>query len=306
MLPWTTRAITPPSRHDGHQHHTGPIIDPSTTLVDPLVALGACAAATSRIRLATGVFIVTLRHPLLTARMTLTVQDLAGGRFMLGVGSGWLREEFEALDVPFEGAPGAWTRRSPSCAGRGAARSSPTTAPVRIRHRPGHAQAGRHPAHPGREHRAAPCAAPPPSATDGSVRARRRWTTPAACVTACSRCGPANGQPAFPVYVRVDTPDAESSRATTLRASSTSWSGRTSCGRLTEISMTSTTPSSLPPEPSGCSPTERALMASGTTSHPMAHRRPAVEPPVPAPTPSLQGRDVTGAHLLVDRREPRT
>ena len=34
--------------------------------------------------------------------MTLTLQDLAGGRFMLGVGSGWLAEEFAALDVPFK------------------------------------------------------------------------------------------------------------------------------------------------------------------------------------------------------------
>jgi alkanesulfonate monooxygenase SsuD/methylene tetrahydromethanopterin reductase-like flavin-dependent oxidoreductase (luciferase family) len=42
-----------------------------------------------------------LRHPLVVARMTLTLQDIAGGRFMLGVGSGWLEEEFAALGVPF-------------------------------------------------------------------------------------------------------------------------------------------------------------------------------------------------------------
>jgi alkanesulfonate monooxygenase SsuD/methylene tetrahydromethanopterin reductase-like flavin-dependent oxidoreductase (luciferase family) len=90
----------------GHQHHRGAIIDPSTTLVDPLVVTGACAAVTSRIRLATGIFILPLRHPLLTARMALTPQDVAGGRFMLGVGSGWRREEFDALGVPFDDRAG--------------------------------------------------------------------------------------------------------------------------------------------------------------------------------------------------------
>ena len=103
VLPVDYASDHPTSGSSGHQHHSGPIVDPSTTLVDPLVALSACAAATSRIRLATGVFILPLRHPLLTARMTLTLQDAAGGRFLLGVGSGWLREEFDALDVPFDG-----------------------------------------------------------------------------------------------------------------------------------------------------------------------------------------------------------
>ena len=56
---------------------------------------------TDRIRLATGIYLVGLRHPLAVARMTLTLQDIAGGRFMLGVGSGWLEEEFAALGVPF-------------------------------------------------------------------------------------------------------------------------------------------------------------------------------------------------------------
>lgn len=85
-----------------HQHHTGAVVDPSTDLLDPWVALGAAAAATSRIRLATGIYLLPLRHPLLTARAACTLQDLSGGRFVLGVGSGWLQEEFDALDVPFD------------------------------------------------------------------------------------------------------------------------------------------------------------------------------------------------------------
>jgi probable F420-dependent oxidoreductase len=84
------------------QHHQGPIIDVSTSLLDPLVALSACAAVTEQLSIATGIFILPLRHPLLTARMTATLQDVSRGRFMLGVGAGWLREEFDALGVPFE------------------------------------------------------------------------------------------------------------------------------------------------------------------------------------------------------------
>lgn len=83
------------------QHHTGPIIDADTELVDPLVQLGAAASTTSRIRLATGIFILPLRHPLAVARSVCTVQELAEGRFDLGIGFGWLKEEYVALGLPF-------------------------------------------------------------------------------------------------------------------------------------------------------------------------------------------------------------
>jgi probable F420-dependent oxidoreductase len=102
VLPCDYASEHPTTGDAAHQHHTGPIIDPSTTLIDPLVALSACAAATTQLLLATGIFILPLRHPLFTARMTATLQDVANGRFLLGVGSGWLKEEFEALDVPFD------------------------------------------------------------------------------------------------------------------------------------------------------------------------------------------------------------
>jgi probable F420-dependent oxidoreductase len=86
-----------------HEHHTGPIVASTTELVDPLVALAAAAARTTRIRLATGIYLLPLRHPLLTARAAATLHDVSGGRFSLGVGAGWLREEFDALEVPFDG-----------------------------------------------------------------------------------------------------------------------------------------------------------------------------------------------------------
>jgi probable F420-dependent oxidoreductase len=101
VLPSDYGSEHPTTGDTAHQHHTGPIVDPATKLLDPLVALAACASVTTDLRLATGIFILPLRHPLLTARMTLTLQDAAGGRFLLGVGSGWLEEEFDALAVPF-------------------------------------------------------------------------------------------------------------------------------------------------------------------------------------------------------------
>ena len=93
------------SEHPGAaspQHHRGPIVEDSTVLVDPLVTLAAATQRTERLLLATGIYLVGLRHPLAVARMTMTLQQLAGGRFVLGVGSGWLREEFDALDVAFD------------------------------------------------------------------------------------------------------------------------------------------------------------------------------------------------------------
>ncbi|MCW2498460.1 MAG: Luciferase-like monooxygenase [Frankiales bacterium] len=83
------------------QHHTGPIVVPDTELVDPWVVFGAIAAATTHLRVATGIYLLPLRHPLLTARTVATAQELSGGRVVLGIGAGWLREEFDALDIAY-------------------------------------------------------------------------------------------------------------------------------------------------------------------------------------------------------------
>jgi len=100
MLPMAYDSTHPIS--DSVQHHTGPIISPETHLLDPWALLGGVATRTSRVLLATGIYLLPLRHPLLTARAAATLAELSGGRFRLGVGAGWLREEFDALDIPFE------------------------------------------------------------------------------------------------------------------------------------------------------------------------------------------------------------
>jgi len=76
--------------------------EPETPFIDPLIALTAVAATTSTIRLATGVNILSQVNPLLLAKQTASLDVLSNGRFMLGVGIGWLEEEFTAMGVPFE------------------------------------------------------------------------------------------------------------------------------------------------------------------------------------------------------------
>jgi probable F420-dependent oxidoreductase len=68
---------------------------------DPFVALAWLAAQTTRIELGTTVVILPYRHPLLVARMAANLDQLSGGRFILGVGVGWAEQEFAALGVPF-------------------------------------------------------------------------------------------------------------------------------------------------------------------------------------------------------------
>ena len=75
---------------------------PETVFIDPLIALTAVAASTSRIRLGTGVNILSQTNPLLMAKQVASIDFLSGGRMMLGVGIGWLQEEFQAMGTPFE------------------------------------------------------------------------------------------------------------------------------------------------------------------------------------------------------------
>ncbi|MGW1953934.1 LLM class F420-dependent oxidoreductase [Streptomyces sp. NPDC001920] len=74
----------------------------STVWYDPVATLAHLAAVTERVRLLSHVAVVGLRHPLLSAKQYATLDHLSGGRLILGVGAGHVREEFEALGVDFE------------------------------------------------------------------------------------------------------------------------------------------------------------------------------------------------------------
>ncbi|MBM3945066.1 MAG: LLM class F420-dependent oxidoreductase [SAR202 cluster bacterium] len=70
--------------------------------VDPFVALGKAAGATKTLKLATGVCLVPERNPLLLAKEVATLDLISGGRFIFGIGAGWLKEETEIMGGDFE------------------------------------------------------------------------------------------------------------------------------------------------------------------------------------------------------------
>jgi len=103
---WTVEHVVVPSGYESAYPY-----DPSGKMAggaeefdlpDPLIWLSFIAAHTSRIRLATGILILPQRNPVITAKELATLDHLSGGRVTLGVGAGWLAEEFAALGVPFE------------------------------------------------------------------------------------------------------------------------------------------------------------------------------------------------------------
>ena len=76
--------------------------DRTASLPDPLIWIAAMAAVTTRLRFMTGVIILPLRNPLVLAKQVATIDSMSGGRIELGIGVGWLKEEFAAVGVPFE------------------------------------------------------------------------------------------------------------------------------------------------------------------------------------------------------------
>lgn len=75
--------------------------DEDALIPDPLIWLSFVAAATSTINLATGILILPQRNPVVLAKQLATLDHLSAGRMLLGIGVGWLEEEFDAIGVPF-------------------------------------------------------------------------------------------------------------------------------------------------------------------------------------------------------------
>jgi probable F420-dependent oxidoreductase len=78
-----------------------PSFDENIPWPDPWVMIGALAAVTSRLRFSTATYILPLRNVLQVAKTVGTAADLSGGRVALGIGVGWMKEEFEALGQDF-------------------------------------------------------------------------------------------------------------------------------------------------------------------------------------------------------------
>src|ERR687887_1134418 len=78
-------------------------VDPYGRVYDPLVTLGWIAGLTERVGLGTSIVLVPLHNPLHLAKEVATLHELSGGRFHLGVGMGWHKDEYDFMGVPFEG-----------------------------------------------------------------------------------------------------------------------------------------------------------------------------------------------------------
>lgn len=75
---------------------------PEEPWYDAVVAMSTAAAVTQRVEIGVGVLIVPMRNPLVLAKQIASLDALSAGRIVLGAGAGWLAEEFDALNAPFE------------------------------------------------------------------------------------------------------------------------------------------------------------------------------------------------------------
>ena len=102
---WTGEHVVIPKEYVSRYpyNNTGKIgVAMETPFTDPLVTLSFVAAHTTRLKLATGINILPQTNPLLLAKQVASLDHLSGGRVLLGLGVGWLAEEFRAMGVPFE------------------------------------------------------------------------------------------------------------------------------------------------------------------------------------------------------------
>jgi probable F420-dependent oxidoreductase len=75
---------------------------PTMDFLEPLTLAAYLAAITTRVKIGTSVLVLPMRQPVLHAKIMATIDHLSGGRFILGAGVGWWKQEFEVLGVPFE------------------------------------------------------------------------------------------------------------------------------------------------------------------------------------------------------------
>ncbi len=106
---WTVEHVVYPEGYESTYPYASDGKMPGTSahpIPDPLIWLAHISAVTSTIRLATGISLLPERSPLLFAKEVATLDSMSGGRVELGIGIGWLKEEFAALGV-------SWPRRGP-------------------------------------------------------------------------------------------------------------------------------------------------------------------------------------------------
>jgi len=95
IIPLKTSSPYPASRD-------GIIPDAYGRILDPFIALARASAVTTRLQLGTGICLIPERNPLLLAKEVATLDKLSGGRFLFGIGAGWLKEETEIMGGNFD------------------------------------------------------------------------------------------------------------------------------------------------------------------------------------------------------------
>jgi len=102
---WSADRVVTPWRIDTPYPYASDnvfIVPPDRPFFDSMACLSFLAARTERVRLGISVLVLPYRHPLYWARLATTIDHLSRGRFVMGVGIGWMREEFAALGVRYE------------------------------------------------------------------------------------------------------------------------------------------------------------------------------------------------------------
>jgi probable F420-dependent oxidoreductase len=101
---WSADRVVTPWRIDTpypYAEGSAFIVPPDRPFLDSMACLSYLAGRTERVRLGISVLVLPYRHPLAWARLATTIDHLSRGRLILGAGVGWMREEFEALGVPY-------------------------------------------------------------------------------------------------------------------------------------------------------------------------------------------------------------
>ena len=102
---WTVEHVIVPKEYESAYPYSANGKMPGSheaPIPDPLIWLTWVGAATTTLKLGTGIVILPQRNPAVLAKEVATLDQLTGGRLLLGIGVGWLEEEFDALGVPFE------------------------------------------------------------------------------------------------------------------------------------------------------------------------------------------------------------
>jgi probable F420-dependent oxidoreductase len=99
---WVPEHTHIPSSRKSAYPAGGPLIRPYYDIMDPFLVLNTAATVTTKLKVGTGIALLTQRDPIVTAKMVSSIDQLSNGRFLFGVGNGWNQDEIENHGTVFE------------------------------------------------------------------------------------------------------------------------------------------------------------------------------------------------------------